>query len=410
MLALLGLVAAQCESGRLLETVEIPRYTPGCCDDDSSYLWSEDLSEALRQRMRGSYVTVAPGSQPDVEFPTSAYLIANMMTLGLRDHYLDADHAALNLGSTNVTDFASGDVIDLASAFDDELVGSVGWCEGQSYLLNLTFQVQAYSDGAPAGCAKYSTKVVFVETCTGHANCNTATCNDCTLLAVSAAMYNYVHLSYTTYPAGYPVDEPHSGAVNYSIGSNRNLGVYNNYAHGNGAAVYRIYANECNFPPSAPPPPPTTAMCALGYWPLYLEDAEARALSPTNATHTHEFYGTVYFMPDAFVGAMHAEGNGNCPWHATSLPPNSPPLPPALPPPGDPPSPPLPPFPPPPYQMPVELQVLLITTIPAALVICIVVAWIWWCLYYGSPKGRQNNARENKEGNRRFFKLDAGVQ
>ena len=57
--------------------------------------------------------------------------------------------------------------------------------------------------------------------------------------------------------------------------------------------------------------------------------------------------------------------------------------------------------------MQVALQVLLITTIPATLLICIVVAWIWWCIYYSAPGGREQNARENAMQKRRFFKLDA---
>ena len=289
MLALLGLAAAQCESGRLTETVQIPRYAPSCCEEDSSYLWSEDVDAALRARLSGAYVTVAPGSQPDLELPTSEYLISNTMTLNLREYYLDADHAALNLSSTSAA------------------IGTVEWCEAQAHALNLTFVVQTYSNGAPAGCAQYAAKVVFVETCTAHVNCDTTTCNGCTLLAVSVEMYAYVHLYYATYPTGYPINEPHTGAVNYSIGGNRDDDVYGQYAHGNGAAVFRIYVNECPFPPSAPPPPPVTAMCTLGYWPLYPTEAEARAVSPSNSTHTHEFNGV-----QATTKALEALHSGDC--------------------------------------------------------------------------------------------------
>ena len=310
MLALLGLAAAQCESGRLVETIEIARYHPWCCAGES-YIWFDDVTPAQIENLRGAYVTVAPGSQPDMELPTSEYLIANGMTLEMRNN------------GTQV--------------YENETAGT--W-------------------------------------------------------------HPYLYLSYASYPADYPINEPHSGAVNYSIGANLNGDVYDQYAHGNGAAIFRIYVDECNFPPSQPPPPPVTAMCAEGYWPLYLTEAEAQAVSPSNSTHTHDFYGVTYYMPDGHVGAMHAEENTNCPWHATGLPPNSPPEPPAIPPPGAPPS------PPPPYEMPVGLQVLLITAIPAFLLICIVVAWIWWCLYYGSPRGKQQNARENAAEKRRFFQLN----
>ncbi len=316
MLALLGLAAAQCESGRLVETIDIPRYAPSCCAGES-YLWFEDVSSSQIASLRGKYVTVAPGTQPDLELPTSEYLIANNMSLQMRD--------------------------DGVQVYDTEILGT---------------------------------------------------------------LHPYLYISYTTYPADYPMNEAHSGAVNYSIGANRNGDVYDLYSHGNGPAVFRIYVDECNFPPSAPPPPPVTAMCAEGYWPLYLTEAEARAASPLNSTHTQVFYGLTYYMPNGMAGATYAEENTDCPWHAMGLPPNSPPEPPSLPPPSSPPLPPAPPPPPPPYQLPVELQVLLITTIPAAILICILIAWIWWCLYYSSPQGRQQNARENAAERRRFFKLD----
>ena len=322
MLALLGLAAAQvlggtpCPSGRLTETIHVARYAPWCCAGES-HVWFDDLDAGQIARMRGAFVTVAPGSNPALELPTSEYLISNGMTLTMRDN------------------------------------GT---------------QVHENGDSGP--------------------------------------LHPYLYLAYSTYPDGYPINEPHSGAVNYSIGANRNGDVYNQYEHGNGAAVFRIYVDECPYPPSSPPPPPTTAMCADGYWPLYLTEAEARAKSPSNGTHTHEFHGTTYYMPNDFDGAMHAESGTACPWHATGLPPALPPAPPSPPPPRHPPMPPSPPSPPPPYKMPVELQVLLITVIPAAVVILIIVCWLAWCMWYSSPKGKQENARNNAMEKRRFFKLD----
>ena len=318
MLALLGLAAvSQCESGRLVETIQIARYAPSCCAGDS-YIWFDDVTQAQIDSMRGAFVTVAPGSQPELELPPSEYLIANGMTLAMRDN------------GTQV--------------YENETAGT--W-------------------------------------------------------------HPYLYIEYSNYPADYPPNEPNVGAVNYSIGANLNGGVYDQYSHGNGAAVFRVYIDECPFPPSAPPPPPVTAMCNLGYWPLYPTEAEARAASPVNASHEHAFNGVTYYMPNAFVGAMHQEGGfTDCPYHATALPPTSPPVPPGIPPPSLPPMPPSPPSPPPPYQMPVELQVLLITVIPAAILVIIVVAWLAWCMYYGSPRGRQQNARESAMEKRRFFKLD----
>ena len=85
MLALLGLAAAQCESGRLTETIQIARYHPWCCAGES-YVWFDDLGADVIERLRGAYVTVAPGSQPDLELPTSDYLISNGMTLEMRNN------------------------------------------------------------------------------------------------------------------------------------------------------------------------------------------------------------------------------------------------------------------------------------------------------------------------------------
>lgn len=281
MLALLGLAVSQCESGRLTETVRIPRYAPWCCSG-SSYIWFDDLDAALVQRMRGAYVTVAPGSSPEEEFPSSEYLIANGMVLELQNN------------GTQV--------------YEDEAEGE---------------------------------------------------------------LHPRLYISYSNYPEGYPTDLPHPGAVNYSIGSNRNSDLYNTYAHGNGEAVFRIYANECNFPPSTPPPPPVTALCAEGYWPLYTTEAEARTVSPANAAHEHEFYGSVYYMPSAFVGAMHADEGADCPSHATSLPPFSPPEPPAQPPPSTPPRSP----PPPPHHTPTGESVLLVGLCVAAIAFLAVFSW-----------------------------------
>ena len=304
MLALLGIALSQCESGRLTETVQIPRYAPSCCDGES-YIWEEDVDAALVARMSGQYVTVAPGSNPTLEFPASIYLIANAMVLSTRTEN------------------------------------------------------------------------------------------------------GYVYLSYSSYPAGYPNNEPHTGAANYSIGGNSDQDVYNSYSHGNGPSVFRIYADECNSPPSLPPPPPIEgAMCEKGYWPLYPTEAEARAVSPANSTHTHEFNGVTFYMPDAFEGAMHAPGGvADCPWHATALPPNLPPHPPVSPPPDAPPLSPSPPAPPPPWEMPIWGQVLLITLIPAAIIVAIIIGWLAWCMWYASPRGQEETAKAHQIQRQAFVKL-----
>ena len=89
MLALLGLAFSQvigsgpCPAGRLVKEVSVARYSPWCCAGES-YVHFEDVSSALMEEMKGKFVTVAPQTDPSLEFPTSAYLISNGMTLQFR--------------------------------------------------------------------------------------------------------------------------------------------------------------------------------------------------------------------------------------------------------------------------------------------------------------------------------------
>ena len=104
----------------------------------------------------------------------------------------------------------------------------------------------------------------------------------------AGTLHPYLYLAYSSYPIDYPPNEPATANTYYSIGANRDSDAYNAHAHQDGPAVFRIYADECPFPPSAPPPPPTVAMCHEGYWPLYMTEAEAVALSPMGtAQHAH---------------------------------------------------------------------------------------------------------------------------
>ena len=52
------------------------------------------------------------------------------------------------------------------------------------------------------------------------------------------------------------------------------------------------------------------AVCIDGYWPLYTTEAYAQSISPTSSTHSHEFHGTVYYMPAGLAGNQHS---GACP-------------------------------------------------------------------------------------------------
>ena len=319
MLALLGLAAAQvigdppCPNGRLVREVSIPRYAPWCCAGES-YVHFEDVSSALMEEMKGKFVTVAPQTDPSLEFPTSAYLISNGMTLQFRH--------------------------DGNQTWENETAGT---------------------------------------------------------------MVPYLYLSYSSYPINYPPNEPATADTYYSIGANRDSVIYNAHTKQDGPAVFRFYADECPFPPSPPPPPPVVAMCHEGYWPLYVTEAEAVAVSPLGHADVHPIKGVDFYMPKGFDGALHAENDATwCPWHAKTLPPFPPPSP-ELPP--SPPPPMHPPASPPPYQMPVPLQVVLLVVFPVGLILCFVTMCVSWHLWYGSSRKQAVKTREPDAEQRKFFSL-----
>lgn len=321
MLALLGLAAAQvigdppCPNGRLVREVQIPRYSPWCCAGES-YVHFEDVSSALMEEMKGKFVTVAPQTDPSLEFPTSAYLISNGMTLQFRH--------------------------DGNQTWENETAGT---------------------------------------------------------------MVPYLYLSYSSYPINYPPNEPATANTYYSIGANRDEAIYVAYTKQDGPAVFRIYADECPFPPSPPPPPPTVAMCHEGYWPLYMTEAEAVAVSPLGHADVHPINGVDFYMPKGFDGALHAEHATFCPWHSKTLPPFPPPSP-AHPPSPPPPMP--PPASPPPYEVPVPLQVVFMI-IAATIILCSAVLCISWHLWYGSTRTRpiplQQRPPEQQQQQQIFFKI-----
>ena len=208
----------------------------------------------------------------------------------------------------------------------------------------------------------------------------------------------YLYLSYSNYPPDYPPNEPATANTYFSIGANRDQAVYDAYTALDGPALFRVYVDECNSPPSHPPPPPTVAMCHEGYWPLYMTEGEAMMMSDLGTAHVHTFGGVDFYMPDAFPGALHAE-NSWCPWHSKTIPPFPPPSPKAPP---TPPPPLAPPSAPPPYELPVPVQVVLMV-IGAGLILCIAVACISWHLWYGSARTKATLPVRQEQ--QRFFKL-----
>ena len=55
------------------------------------------------------------------------------------------------------------------------------WCEAQASLAGKPFQTVSRRNGAPAGCIENAERFSWVQTCTGHPNCGTDTCNGCTV-------------------------------------------------------------------------------------------------------------------------------------------------------------------------------------------------------------------------------------
>ena len=276
--------ARECPDGRLEREFQIASYSPSCCARDSSWVLKSSVAGAPFT-LEGSYLTLAPATQPDKQMPTSAYLLANGMTLKTRPYYLHADAEAHVSAIDAILTAEAGSANGTAPTTLPEL-GSEGWCHALATAENMTFESVASSNGAPAGCIKYNDgRMLFVAGCTDHANCGTLTCNGCEVMAVSDAMYPYVHVWYTNYPASYPEGE--LGSTNFSIGANSNRGIYDTYAHPDGAVVGRIYSDQCPTPPSPPPPPPVEALCVNGDWPLYKTAEEANTVSPVHTSHTH---------------------------------------------------------------------------------------------------------------------------
>ena len=331
----------ECPAGRLEHTFTVNTYAPSCCNRDSSYFLKADVTD-VPFAIDGTYLTLAPATQPTLETPTSTYLLENKMTLYTRAYYISpeawltenttaADLEAAQDGTGTLPEPSSGDV---GSGDAVSPVGSKKWCQAHAVMLNLTFTTQEKSNGAPAGCLRYNDgRVVHVETCIAdpNPNCGTLKCAGCSVLAIAADIYPYVNLEYDNYPIGYPNQEP--GVTNLSIGANQDRSVYDTYAHPDGKVIVRVYSDNCPFPPSAPPPPPVEALCIEGTWPLFEDELLSNTLSETHTSHTHDLYGTTYFMPNGFPGAQHAGPRVFCPAHSIKFSPFSPPspaVPPAL--------------------------------------------------------------------------------
>lgn len=387
----LGVVVRECPGGRLEHTFNIASYSPSCCERDSSWVLKSSV-EGAPFTLEGSYLTLAPATQPEKEMPTSAYLLENAMTAMTRPYYLSAEAEAL---------VSAIDTILTAEAGSGEGTGPVvlpalgteAWCEALATAKQaasgtlVPFQSTPSSNGAPAGCLSHNDgRVVYVATCTGHANCGTLTCNGCEVLAISDAMYAYVNVWYSTYPDSYPEGE--LGSTNFSIGANRNRAVYDTYGHPDGAVVARIYSDRCPMPPSPPPPPPVEALCVDGDWPLFADEHAANSVSPANASRVRVHLDTTYYMPDSFPGTTHAGPGVACPAHASHHPPLVPPPPHSPPSHPPPPEPSAPPSTPPPHRMDPVVSALVTFLIPAAVLVLLGVGVLVWMLHWREPELR----------------------
>ncbi len=377
--------ARECPDGRLEREFQIASYSPSCCARDSSWVLKSSVAGAPFT-LEGSYLTLAPATQPDKQMPTSAYLLANGMTLKTRPYYLHADAEAHVSAIDAILTAEAGSANGTAPTTLPEL-GSEGWCHALATAENMTFESVASSNGAPAGCIKYNDgRILYVAGCTNHANCGTLACNGCEVMAISDALYPYVHVWYSNYPASYPEGE--LGSTNFSIGANLNKDVYDTYAHPNGAVVGRIYSDQCPTPPSPPPPPPVEALCVDGDWPLYETAEAANGVSPAHASEERVHFHITYHMPKDFPGGTKKGPGVFCPAHAKHPPPLLPPSP-GLPPGSPPPPPPgAPPSAPPPYRMHPATSAFLVFLIPAAVLVCLCVGVVTWMLHWREPEIR----------------------
>ena len=244
MLALLGLAAAQvigsppCPAGRLVKEVSVARYSPWCCAGES-YVHFEDVSSALMEEMKGKFVTVAPQTDPSLEFPTSAYLISNGMTLQFRH--------------------------DGNQTWENETAGT---------------------------------------------------------------LHPYLYLAYSSYPINYPPNEP-ATASTLLLDRRQPRQRHLQRAHQPGrAGGLPDLRGRVPLPAVAAAAAAHVAMCHEGYWPLYVTEAEAVAVSPLGHADVHPIKGVDFYMPKGFDGALHAENDATwCPWHSKTLPPFPPPSP-----------------------------------------------------------------------------------
>ena len=146
-------------------------------------------------------------------------------------------------------------------------------------------------------------------------------------------------------------------------------------------------------------------MCHEGYWPLYVTEAEAVAVSPLGHADVHPIKGVDFYMPKGFDGALHAEHDAPwCPWHAKTLPPFPPP------------SPAQPPSPPPPMHAarlasrPTRCRCrckwfscsssATLASSCAPRTMC-----VSWHLWYGSSRKQAVKTREPDAEQRKFFSL-----
>jgi hypothetical protein len=384
-LVLTQVIQRECPDGRLEREFNIASYSPSCCDSDSSWVLKSSVAGAPFT-LEGSFLTLAPATQPEKEMPTSAYLLEKNMKLVTRPYYLNADaESHVDAIDTMLTSEAGSGEGATHTPLPE--LGSEGWCRALATAQNMTFQSTASSNGAPAGCIKYNDgRIIYVAGCTGHANCGTLTCNGCEVMAISDALYPYVHVWYSNYPPSYPQGE--LGSTNFSIGANRNRGIYETFAHPDGAVIGRIYSDQCPTPPSPPPPPPIEALCVNGDWPLFPTEESANIASPVNKSHAKEHFHITYYMPESFPGATQAGPGVFCPAHATNHPPLLPPSP-GHPPANPPPPPPgAPPSAPPPHRMHPAASALIVFLIPAAALVCLCVCLTSWCLYWRDPEIR----------------------
>ena len=97
----------------------------------------------------------------------------------------DCDYPSCSSDCISRCEEVYGEKSSWASGCITRCSSTVRSCSAKADDLGLPFSIQSQANGAPAGCIRYNDgRLIFVETCSNHANCGTTNCNGCSVLDV----------------------------------------------------------------------------------------------------------------------------------------------------------------------------------------------------------------------------------